>query len=179
MKFYWLPWERAWSIFCRVTCCAFHPWQNQLGAHCKGAKAMSDTDNDRRQFLKTFMSAGAVVMTLGSSALAAGEGVKVGKLAMTIAAAARGECSYGSDCAGGGGQCSTGSTCAGGGGQCSTGSTCAGGGGQCSTGSTCAGGGGQCSTGSTCAGGGGQCSTGSTCAGGGGKCSTGSSCGGS
>ncbi len=57
---------------------------------------------------------------------------------------AYGECSYGSDCAGGGGQCSYGSSCGGsgdgsGGGQCSYGSDCAGGGGQCSYGSSCGG----------------------------------------
>ena len=127
-------------------------WQNQLVVHCKGAKAMWDTDNERRQFLRTFMSAGAVVMSLGGSALAAGEGVKVGKLAMTIAAAGQGQCSSATTCAGGGGQCSSATTCAGGGGQCSSATTCAGGGGQCSSATTCAGGGGQCSSATTCAG---------------------------
>jgi hypothetical protein len=172
-----------------VNGCAYLPWKNQLRAHCKGAKAMSDTDNDRRQFLKvTLMSAGAAVMALGSSAIAAGEGIKVGKLAMKIAvtdAAAGGECSHASGCAGGSGKCSYGSDCAGGGGKCSYGSDCGGsgdgggGGGKCSYGSDCAGGGGKCSYGSDCAGGGGKCSYGSDCAGGGGKCSYGSNCGGS
>lgn len=72
------------------------------------------------------LSAGSVMGLLAASALAYGEGVRMGAASSRIGSAMAGGHAGAVDCASGGGRCGAGGDCAGGGGRCGAGGDCAG-----------------------------------------------------
>lgn len=84
------------------------------------------------------VSAEDVMGWLGASALAGGEGVRMGTASTRMGYAMAAGNAGAVDCASGGGECGA-VDCASGGGRCGAGGDCAGGGGRCGAGGDCAG----------------------------------------